>query len=468
MIPNLIHALVKCSSFPESFFVSNSQGCDDEDMMHKLRLSCQDVTLSLASSSVGVFTIASSLISITGSIAIQESVLCLFRGIVDSIEESLLSLFVDSPFQDDSLNCRITKRADIPTTPVVTKYDEILEYVYQHMNEYTVHPILLSTALQVMFSFDNWTFSRRDLCQHLFTYVLSACSSSPVSLLPRLFQYICRLYESPVLVVTREMIEQILSLSGYIANMEVENVQHDYMQLVATSICYTDENQTLNVLLEVVTPICQSIKSGSDSLSFQMICLTGILDGCLIESLANQIASTVLASLQSVFCSLSQQHSPLLLHVVHVCRAIVRAAHIQLDERNAILILNFCNQLVGVEEFRDQTLEVIEILLNDSFQIIPVEQRLSLFTTINQLYSWNIQNHTVKANIDSIKYIIHIQYVFLKEDKVDVAQQEMLIMITGLLIATIREMVNEEELIRIVIRSLVYLVIVGVSVECDL
>lgn len=61
-------------------------------MMHKLRLSCQDVTLSLASSSVGVFTIASSLISITGSIAIQESVLCLFRGIVDSIEESLLSL----------------------------------------------------------------------------------------------------------------------------------------------------------------------------------------------------------------------------------------------------------------------------------------------------------------------------------------------------------------------------------------
>ena len=129
MIPNLIHALVKCSSFPESLFVSNSQGCDDEDMMHKLRLSCQDVTLSLASSSVGVFTIASSLISITGSIAIQESVLCLFRGIVDSIEESLLSLFVDSPFQDDSLNFRITKRADIPTTPVVTKYDEILEYV---------------------------------------------------------------------------------------------------------------------------------------------------------------------------------------------------------------------------------------------------------------------------------------------------------------------------------------------------
>lgn len=50
----------------------------------------------------------------------------------------------------------------------------------------------------------------------------------------------------------------------------------------------------------------------------------------------------------------------------------------------------------------------------------------------------------------------------------DVAQQEMLIMITRLLIATIREMVNEEELIRVVIRSLVYLVIVGVSVECDL
>lgn len=353
LVPNLIHALVNRSSLPESCFVSTSQRFDEEDVIHKLRQSCQDVTLSLASSSIGVFTIASSLISITGSIAIQESVLCLFCGIVDSIEESLLPLFVDSPIPEDSLNSRITKRTDIPITPVVTKYDEILEYVYQHMNEYTVHPILLSTALQVMFSFDNWTFSRRELCRHLFTYVLSACSSSPISLLPRLFQYICRLYESPVLAVSREMIEQILSLSGYIATMEVENVHHDYMQLVATSICYMDEKQALEMLLEVITPICGMIKSGSDTLPFQMVCLTGVLDGCLVESLANQIASPILLPLQSVFCSLFQQRSPILLHVICVCMAVVRAADMQLDERNSTIILDFCNQLVGVEEFRD-------------------------------------------------------------------------------------------------------------------
>lgn len=115
-----------------------------------------------------------------------------------------------------------------------------------------------------------------------------------------------------------------------------------------------------------------------------------------------------------------------------------------------------------------RALEVIDTILSNSFTLIPVNQRLPLFTTVNQLYSWNIQNHTVKTNIDSVKFIIRIQYVFLKEDRVNVAQQEVLMTIARLLIATIREMVNEEELIRIVLRSLVYLVTVVIDDDHEL
>ena len=108
---------------------------------------------------------------------------------------------------------RLTKRTDIPTTPVQTEYDSIIEFIFTHMNEYIIHPLLLSTALQLMFAFDTWTFSRAELCRHLFEYILTAIPTMPLSLVPRLFHYICRLLESPVLVVDHSMVEQLFTLT---------------------------------------------------------------------------------------------------------------------------------------------------------------------------------------------------------------------------------------------------------------
>ena len=66
---------------------------EEADAVRKLRQASQDTVLALAMSSVGVYSVASTLIAVTGEIHIQESVLCLFYGIVDAIEETILSLF---------------------------------------------------------------------------------------------------------------------------------------------------------------------------------------------------------------------------------------------------------------------------------------------------------------------------------------------------------------------------------------
>ena len=76
--------IVTISSFMEE---------EEADAVRKLRQASQDTVLALAMSSIGVYSVASTLIAVTGEIHIQESVLCLFYGIVDAIEETILSLF---------------------------------------------------------------------------------------------------------------------------------------------------------------------------------------------------------------------------------------------------------------------------------------------------------------------------------------------------------------------------------------
>ena len=121
VIPDLLKALVVRSAWPIETFQSTQSSSssitiqsssssslslltamttiypfveeEEAEAIRKLRQASQDTVLALAMSSVGVYSVASTLIAVTGEIHIQESVLCLFYGIVDAIEETILSLF---------------------------------------------------------------------------------------------------------------------------------------------------------------------------------------------------------------------------------------------------------------------------------------------------------------------------------------------------------------------------------------
>lgn len=74
------------------------------------------------------------------------------------------------------------------------------------------------------------------------------------------------------------------------------------------------------------------------------------------------------------------------------------------------------------------------------------------------MLTWIVSNGHVQEEVDTVKLLLRLQYTFLKEENERMGNREVIANVTGLLVGIIQGMVNEEELIRIVIRSLLFLV----------
>ena len=192
--PAVIAALAQNAALPQEWFEQPKWPAEEAESSaekHRLRQACQDVVLAMADD-VGVREVATAIIAVKGSLAAEESAACLLCGVVDAIEEMALPLFSAGVGEEDS---RGGKRTDIPSYPLETPYDEVMEYIAGEMGRFARHPLLLSTGLQLLFDFDNWTFSRRELCERLFDFLVEAMGRSANGpLLPRLFSYLARLY----------------------------------------------------------------------------------------------------------------------------------------------------------------------------------------------------------------------------------------------------------------------------------
>lgn len=78
------------------------------------------------------------------------------------------------------------------------------------------------------------------------------------------------------------------------------------------------------------------------------------------------------------------------------------------------------------------------------------------------MLTWIVSNGHVQEEVDTVNWLLRLQYTFLKEESERMGNREVIANVTGLLVGIIQGMVNEEELIRIVIRSLLFLVNVAV------
>lgn len=468
LVPNVLQVLVKRSLLPTECYEAGSiDQYEDKDALLKFRSSCQDVLLEIASSSIGPFQTSTVLFDISyknpSDLRVQESVLCLFCGIIDSIEGQLLPLF--SPTEEDLKDVTDThssKRTDISYTPLITDYDEILNYVFLHMQEFTVHPLLLSTALQVMFSFDNWTFSRREHCQSLFQYLLISIPQSPVTLIPRLLCYISRLYESPCFEVTKEVVEQVLRLTPHIHSLNNEEILLLFVKTVSSSISNLSPKEAISMYQEFLhsymEPIMHVGSNDHSSIHTSLKCLIAVFDGCLSDTLANALAEPVLSSLKNLFSTMfdevNKQQNVVVIHsICGVCTSILNASDCCLSNENSLVILEIAHQLLHHSLLVQNALEIIDTLLSNVYSIVSREQIASLLTTINSLLLWNLENHCIKQTLDSTKLIIRIQLIILKESSADLMNQENLVLtIVGMVVKVIQEMVNEEELIRLILR----------------
>lgn len=451
-IPAVIAALAQNSALPQEWFDSAQWPSEDEITAerHRLRQSCQDVVFAMAGT-VGVGKVADAITAVKGSLCAEESATCLLCGIVDAIEEMALPLF-PAGVGDEEMHGG--KRHDIPSSPLETPYDAIMEYIVSQMGSFTRHPLLLSTGLQVLFDFDSWTFSRQALCDQLFLYLLSAASQSiHRPLLSRLFSYLTRLYESPVFSINTAAYERLLAITPALP-LHSPPILYDFARLLATSANYLAPREASLQLARLLHPAIAAIAAGNaDSCHLALTAVTGILDGCLAPDCANGATAEILPALHPLL----GDAIPAGKQVLAVLNAAVHSCDAQITPDNAREVVTIAAGMLATP-LRREALEVLDALVSGAFQTIPAEQRGPLAGTTNEMLTWVVRSGHVREEVDMVKLLLRLQYAFLKEEKGQMGNREVIGNVTGLLIGIIQEMVNEEELIRIVIRSLLFLV----------
>ena len=452
-VPAVIAALAQNAALPQEWFESASWPREDEltAERQRLRQSCQDVVLAMAGS-VGVVAVMEAITAVKGSLCAEESATCLCCGVVDAIEEMALPLFPAGVGEEET---RGSKRHDIPADPLITPYDGVLEYLAGEMGRFARHPLLLSTGLQVLFDFDNWTFSRGELCRRLFEFLLEV-SSQPSNrpLLSRLFSYLARLFEAPVFALSIDDYLRLCRLAPAIPLTHL-TLLYDYARLLATAASYLAPRDALDHIQRLVAPAADAIPAGNEpQRTLALRAAAGILDGCLAPDCANCATAAILSALHG-------ETGPAGKEVLAVLNAAVHACDAQITPENAREVVAMAAGLLG-SPLRLEALEVLDALVAAAFQTIPAEQRGALLGATSEMLTWVVQSGHVREEVDAVKLLLRLQYAFLKEEKERMGNREVIGNVTGMLVGIIQGMVNEEELIRIVIRSLLFLVNVAI------
>ena len=477
LLPSLFEALVyRCILPQECFEAGTLDHYEDKFTLQKFRQSCQDVLLEIATSSIGVYQTATDLFDIThkntSNLSVQESVLCLFCGIVDSIEEQLLPVISTSQLDyTEEIPNRLQKRIDIPLTPLITDYDSILDFVFQHMEEYLVHPLLLLTALQVMFSFDEWTFSRSSYCSSLYQFLLTAIPLSPMNVIPRLLRYISRLFESPCVTITSTIVHQLLQLSNFIYSLNNTEILTVFLQTISTAICYIPDKEALSLYQEFLQPFMSPLLSfvstpvtAEITEDHQIIaCLKALeacFEGCLVSCLADSLAEAILPTFQALITQAvslhQQQSSHILTHTIcHVCHAILRAADISFSAQNTQILNSISEILIHSSIAISDALEIQDLLVSNSLTHFSLPSLVSMLSTLQSLLSYMLQNHIIPQELDAVKSILRIETVVLKEKAEELTSQESVVLpAIQLVLQVIHENICEEDFIRLILRLL--------------
>lgn len=486
----LLEVLVQRAVLPNAFFTS-FQLLDENDPLRRFRQSAQDIVLVLCSSFPGVAFTASTLITIglegAPPLPVEESALTLFIGVVDAVEDHFMSFFSADDRYDENGSARSLQRTDIPREPFKTEFDDLLSLVFQHMGEFTKNPQLLVTALQVMFSFDNWTFSRGDYCRSLFDYLVQCIQHVPAALIPRLLCYICRLYESPCFAVDASHVETLMQLSGFIAGFHDSALFMAFVQTLSTSISSLPTDHAVAMYQRLLAPHMDAItalaaflaesnpsnQSSEQRLSPQTMgtvvmnfkCLEAAFNGCVVEALANALAEAVLPPVKQCFDGLlrwlrrdASLDVTLLHEVCCTCSAVIRAAGQQLSAANCAVVTAVGCELVQNSLFVQDALTVMDSVAADSFSVLSQEQRFAFITSVQALLVWVVQARAARAEIECVKLILRIQYVFLKEDEKELLQmQSCLQEITQATLQLANQQIVEDDFIRLLLRNIALL-----------
>lgn len=108
--------------------------------------------------------------------------------------------------------------------------------------------------------------------------------------------------------------------------------------------------------------------------------------------------------------------------------------------------------------FVQDALTVMDSVAADSFSVLSQEQRFAFITSVQALLVWVVQARAARAEIECVKLILRIQYVFLKEDEKELLQmQSCLQEITQAMLQLANQQIVEDDFIRLLLRNIALL-----------
>ena len=552
VIPAIIHILVDRCALPAVYFETGelSRGDFDEEF-HRFRQTSQDLILAIASSPAGIAPVAQLLLeSLTAgevSYPREESIFYLFCGIVDAIEEEFLPLFAHTESLFDETPTE--KRELISETPLETPYDSFLQFVGSQLFAIASSVPLLVAALQIFFSFDQWTFSRPDFCQKLMTVILNAFPRAPEPMVSRLLMYIMRLLDAPAFHFSLSQINQLMELFPAVLAFQNDDLRGLFLRTVSAAISSLPLSESLpqftavlNSLLSQSLPALVSLLSNETPTSIDHVTATvtagidairnarSVLEGCTQGEAARALAdslipagktiiegmlqwegvsnvpsnvpsnsprnagnsssfipsnslnvsnvpsnsSSFIPSNSSSFIpsnSTNQSQEPnlqVIRETAGLLQGIVQATEGSLGSVNTAVICELCEKLIGASMCMEEALHVVESLLSTCYELVSGNEKEQLLTAVNSLLSWTLQTHRISDELESVKLALRIQYTLLKGEKERIrSNTSQILEITQLILAISQQRINEDELIRLLLRSIFFLLQVSTFLSSE-
>lgn len=137
---------------------------------------------------------------------------------------------------------------------------------------------------------------------------------------------------------------------------------------------------------------------------------------------------------------------------------IVQAAEGALGSVNTAVICELCGKLIGASVCMEEALHVVETLLSTCYDWVGANEKAQLLTAVNSLLSWTLQTHRIGQELESVKLALRIQYTLLKGEKDRIRSNSAEVLeLTQLILAVSQQRINEDELIRLLLRSIFFL-----------
>lgn len=137
---------------------------------------------------------------------------------------------------------------------------------------------------------------------------------------------------------------------------------------------------------------------------------------------------------------------------------IVQAAEGALGSVNTAVICELCGKLIRASVCMEEALHVVETLLSTCYDWVGANEKEQLLTAVNSLLSWTLQTHRISHELESVKLALRIQYTLLKGEKDRIRSNSAEVLeLTQLVLAVSQQRINEDELIRLLLRSIFFL-----------